>query len=231
MALIFSANLDGQGGAVRHEPVTLVHFYLESARDFALESISSEDEFQPLREVISAITFSAMCIEALICELAEEQVPTNKARAFDRCQKPYLRPKGQAAAAFKYAWLVRDKFSKEVPEEILAEIGKVFEYRNRLVHYKVSENQGAHHMEPPTRRFNPDGSVTVSFVLSGTPIKSEPPFVHQLTEDSAASCYNAARNAIRFWVTCGGFEWDEGEFGVLAANNSLKADGTDVPPP
>lgn len=107
--------------------------------------------------------------------------------------------------------------------ELLELIGRVFEYRNRLVHYKVSENIGKHYLESPTKHIHPDGSMTIRFKLSGEAHKSEPPFVHQLTEETAASCYNAAREAVRHWVICAGFEWDEQEFGVLAANHSLGA--------
>ena len=207
MPTIFKANFDGSE-SIRYFHVSIVNFYLDSALNFAKIAIRKANENSQLRRTICAISFSAMTLEAFISEISEDLIQSTDKYSFDRAQKKFRKPLGQSSVAYKYQVLVKMKYGKEVPTDVIFGIEKLVSIRNMLVHYKLSDTAGKYIMPAPTQMPLEDGSIMFSIDLTSAPVKIEPPFLQSVTAEAAVESYNAVLKALKLWyelgnVTCG----------------------------
>jgi len=221
MPTVFETRFDGSN-AIRYFHVPIANFYLNSALSYAKEAQEEAKDDLPLRRIICAITFSAMTLEAFINERSDDVIPSADKNAFDRAQKPFKKPSGQSAVAYKYQSLVKLKYESETPLEIITGIEDLIATRNMLVHYKPSDTAGKYIMPPPAKTPTDDGNMmlTIDFMLQ--PVRIEPPFLQRLTAGAAAEAYNSVLSAMKYWYELGGSAGGLDKYPVLSPNKSIQ---------
>lgn len=224
MPTIYETKFDGSN-AVGYFHFPIISFYLNSAHKYASSAVSQE-EWGPasLQDVVIAVSFSSMTIEAFVNELAEDVISGEERESFDKTRHPYRKPRGESAVLYKYRELVRKRYMQEIPEELAREISDLVAVRNTLVHYKPQETAGRV-IYPPNRRT--DGWVSIDFMAK--PIRVEPSFVQRLSHAEAAHAYNAALHTLTHWHKLKGDMRGLDKFPEIASNNSLKLDGLHGP--
>ena len=229
MPKLFEARLDGLE-AIRSFPRSIVGFYLRAASDYAKEAITINDPDERLRKVISAITFSAMAIEAFINEVAEDIVPKKERASFDKTRKPYRKPSGQSALSFKYRILVAIiKPGSETPEELFRQLEALASVRNTLVHYKPSDTAGKYILPPRGRESIDGGGIKIAFRLAEKPLLIKPNFLDNISPQVAASSFNSVLRSIRHWHRLNGDGELLTQFAELPSNPPPKGNVHDRP--
>lgn len=196
MPIVFEAKMDGSE-SVRYFHIHMSGLYLGISRRNAEAASLDNDADDALRKTVIAITFAAMALEAFANETAEDVIPQADLGAFAQLRGRFA-TKGKGSRVLAHLLLLAQEKQFPEPEESLrSAIATIFELRNSLVHYKLSEMAGKVFLPPPRR--SPDGSMlSISFIEK--PTRIEPPFLQRVTPRAARDAYNAAYDYLRYWM-------------------------------
>lgn len=153
MPVVFSAKLDGSE-AVRFSHVSLVIFYLRQARARAVAASSLPPGEEQFGEALLAIILAALCLEAFANEWGENILESSELADFMKCRRAYRMPRGIGSVAWKLSIVFEKKWGLTLPRDagLLPEVDALFDMRNALVHYKLSESAAKTYLPPPPRR-------------------------------------------------------------------------------
>jgi uncharacterized protein YutE (UPF0331/DUF86 family) len=202
MRTIYEARMDGSE-SILYQPISLISYYLECAKDY--KDQLDRDEEPELSQTIVLIMFSTMTLESFINELAEFHIEPEDRESFDRCQKPYNKPKGlkQSSVTFKFKLLVEKKYKRFLPNELCDEIEYLIDLRNTLVHYKTSETAGQYRMTPPIKTTTSTGAQMVTLDFTKPITSYIPPFLQKVSVEAGIKAYSIAYHCLKIW-----FEFD-----------------------
>lgn len=204
MPTVYEASFDGSD-TVRYFHISLVRLYLNQAHDNAIASISAD----PDNELVTSITsvmFSAMALEAFVNEVSEDVIEKGALNNFIRLKSPYKMKKGEGSICAKLRIIFDKKFNHELEAQLNEQIIELANYRNSLVHYKLSDTAGKVIMPPVKHTQLEDGKVmsTIDFMVE--PKKIEPPLVNKINSKSAVSGFNTALSVILKWGKLSGID-------------------------
>lgn len=198
MRTIYEAKMDGSD-PIFYQPISLVSYYLECAQEY--KNQLENDEKPELSQTIVLIMFSTMTIESFINELAEFHIEPEYRESFDRCQKPYAKPKGekQSSVTFKLKLLVEKKYQRPLPNDLCEEVEYLIDLRNTLVHYKTSETAGQYRMAPPIKTITSSGEQMITLDFTKPITSYTPPFLQKVSVESGLKAYSIAYDCLRVW--------------------------------
>jgi hypothetical protein len=202
MPVIFSAKLDGSE-AVRYTHVSLVAFYLRQARLHAVSAASMPRDEQQFAAAVHAVIMSALCLEAFANEIGETVFSEQELDDFLRSRRRHKKRDGIAGlVTWKIISLFEEKWGHLLlPDtELVQTIESLFELRNSLVHYKLSESSAKAYLPPPARIATDEvgGSMTV-FDFMQPASRVEEPLVARVTSKTAIESYNTALRTLKLW--------------------------------
>lgn len=191
MPVIFET--DGAGTS----PVQYLHFplsryYLRQSADHAKASQQTAVDEHTFKESLLAVLFASLSLECFANERAEDSLSGDELESF-------LRAGGRSVPSklkmlFQTTWNV----SLSMKKSPLKEVGELFELRNQLVHYKLTESAGKAHM-PQGRVEQFANGIAMNIDFTAQPTKIEPPFIESINARAAAESYNAALALIKRW--------------------------------
>jgi hypothetical protein len=146
---------------------------------------------------------SALCLEAFSNEIAEAVFSEQELDDFLRSRRQHKKRDGIVALVTskiislfdaKWAHLLLPK------TELVQQIELLFELRNSLVHYKLSESAAKAYLPPPARIATDEvgGSMTV-FDFMHPATRVEEPLVARVTSKAAIESYNTALRTLKLW--------------------------------
>lgn len=204
MPTVFEANFDGSD-TVRCFHISLVRLYLDQANENARASISSGADAELVRS-ITAIMFSAMALEAFVNEVSEDVIENNEMDNFVRLKKPFKIQKNEGSICAKLRIIFERKYKYELEDEYTDRIIELANYRNSLVHYKLTDTAGKIILPPVTHTKLDDGRTMSTIDFMAKPKRIEPPFIYRINSKSAVSAFNAALTVILLWGNLSGIE-------------------------
>ncbi len=201
MPTIFSAKLDGSE-AVRYHHISLVVFYLCQARERALSAASEPAGEAQFAEALLTVILAAMCLEAFANESGENILDGGALADFLRCRRKYQMPEGMGSVAWKLSVVFEKKWGVALARDAdpLAQVEALFDMRNALVHYNLSESAAKTYLPPPAQLTDLDtGQVMTVFDFELPPTRSEESLVRQVNAAAAARAYNTALRTLKLW--------------------------------
>jgi hypothetical protein len=113
-----------------------------------------------------------------------------------------FKSKNQApAVARKISLLFERRWSVmlSAQESPLKEVAELFEVRNLLVHYRLTESAAKAYLPSAGARPTSDGGFVTKIDLTASPTRVEPSLVETVNERKAAASYNAALRILKLW--------------------------------
>ncbi|GAB1258690.1 hypothetical protein [Aurantivibrio plasticivorans] len=98
------------------------------------------------------------------------------------------------------------KFNYKLEKQLTQHIIKLANYRNNLVHYKLSDTAGKLIMPPIKHTQLEDGGAISTIDFMAKPKRFEPPFVNSINSKSAVSGFNTALSVILKWGKLSGVD-------------------------
>lgn len=204
MPIVFEANFDGSD-TVRYFQISLVRLYLDQAHKYATDS-KNEGVDRELVSSITSIMFSAMALEAFVNEISEDVIEKDNLDNFIRLRAPYKMKSGEGSICAKIRILFDTKFKYSLEGDSIRSVIELANFRNSLVHYKLTDTAGKIIM-PPVKHMPLEGGgvmSTIDFMVE--PKRVEPPFVDKINSKSAAAGFNTAMMMILKWGELMGVE-------------------------
>jgi hypothetical protein len=197
MPTILRADVQKQTLVTSHRVHLTTHFF-----SWSLNHATKAKEVLRPNEVgeasITSIIFSALFIEALIYQLAEDFIDDKEMTDFDRCRKKYKNRSGQRLSntAWKLRHIVNVKANPllDMDDPLVLKVDAIIRTRHRLIHYKPEENAMKIHRPLPI------GHGYISLDLSGPVLEVEPSLVaSETTCKHAVENYMTCRELMIFW--------------------------------
>jgi hypothetical protein len=201
MPIVFSAKLDGSE-AVRHVHISLVAFYLRQARRHAIASASVARGEEQFAESLLAVILSALCLEAFSNEMAEGVYPEEDLPDFFKLKRRFQKPgKYLSSAAWKIACLFGTKWSHALESDarLFCDIESLFELRNSLVHYRLTESAAHVYLPPPPQIPTEGGGIMTVFDFEQSPTRVEEPLTAMVDPKHARESYNTGLRVLQLW--------------------------------
>ena len=191
MRVVFET--DGAGTSpVQYLHCPLNRYYLRQSADHATAAQQCATREQIFNEALLAVIFASLCLECFANERAEDGLE-------GKDLKDFLRPGGRTVPAkLKTLFHKTLKVGLSMKKSPLKEVEELFDLRNRLVHYKLTESAGKAHMLPSrVEEFANGIAMKIDFTAPAT--KIEQPLIESVNARVAAESYNAALALMKQW--------------------------------
>ena len=202
MPIVFSAKLDGSE-AIRHLHISLVTFYLRQARRHAMASASiPKEDDQHFAESVIAVLFSALCLEAFSNEMAEEVISEQDLPDFWKMRRRFRTPKQyRSSVTWKLACLFETQWSHSLASDagLVRRIESLFELRNSLVHYNLTNSAGHVHLPAPSQIPVEGGGFMTVIDFAQPATRVEKPLISTVDDKTARDSYNTGLIVLQLW--------------------------------
>ena len=198
MPTVYERKMDGSN-SVRYIQHSLIRFYLDEAYKSATKAKKKCQKGVLQGSSIIGIMFSVMAVEAFINEISEDLIEPERLNEFMFLRKTFKKVKGESSIISKLKIIFEIKFSQPLKKELVDDVKLSVEFRNNLVHYKLSELGEIHVMPPIKTVIAEDGSAMSCIDFTVKPERIEPPFISKINGKTAASCFNSVLATINYW--------------------------------
>ncbi|AKH69385.1 hypothetical protein IMCC21906_01709 [Spongiibacter sp. IMCC21906] len=197
MPIVYEASSDKD--CVRYKHFSLVVFYLSNARRHAKLALENHDDSILQSDSISAIVFSAMCIEAFVNESAENVLNKEQLNDFSFMKNEFKR-RGKGSSLSKKVKLIFDiAFNVSPANELTESIDDLVDLRNNLVHYKLTDTAMKYIYPPLEHTETGDDQKFTCIDFMQEPKRIIVPFVEKVTGQAAMKCYETADSVLELW--------------------------------
>jgi hypothetical protein len=200
MPTVFTAKLDGSA-AVRYFPISLAVFHLRHAFLHATAAQRATEGEPKFKEALLSIVFASLCLEAFANEMAEETLKPDELEDFFWLRRQFRSKVRAPSVVSKIRLLFERRWSAKLSLQAspLKELGELFDLRNLLVHYRLTESAAKTYLPRGSIRTESDGASVTQIDLTTQPTRVEPSLVEKVNERRAADSYNAALRVLKAW--------------------------------
>jgi len=205
MPTVFTAKLDGSA-AVRYFPVSLAVFHLRHASVHATAAACATEGEPRFKEALLSIVFASLCLESFANEMAEQTLKPDELEDFFWLRRQFRSKVRVPSVASKIRLLFERRWSAKLSPQAspLNEVVELFDIRNLLVHYRLTESAARTYLPLGSIRTASDGTSVTKIDLTTPPTRVEPSLVERVNERRAADSYNAALRVLKAWNSYAG---------------------------